>query len=184
MNVPEIFDSMDYGPAPESAAEALAWLVDRGAIAGHYVDGRWGPLRDDFASNNPATGEKLAGVTKATIEEVDAAVKAARKAQLAWARKPGHERAKILYAIARGMQKHSRLLAVMETLDNGKPIRESRDIDIPLAIRHFLLSRGHGPASGYRTARPRSAGCLRPNHPVEFPTADAFLENRTRDCDG
>ena len=141
MTIKDIFDTMEYGPAPESSAEALAWLADRGGIAGHYINGKWGPLRDDFASNNPATGEKLAGVTKGTADEIATAVAAARKAQPAWA-KSGHKRARVLYAIARGMQKHSRLLAVMETLDNGKPIRESRDIDVPLAIRHFYHHAG------------------------------------------
>ena len=141
MTIKEIFDTMDYGPAPESSVEALKWLADRGGIAGHYINGTWGALRDDFASNNPATGEKLAGVTKGTAEEIDLAVAAARKAQPAWA-KSGHKRARVLYAIARLMQKHSRLLAVMETLDNGKPIRESRDIDVPLAIRHFYHHAG------------------------------------------
>ena len=136
MTIKEIFDTMDYGPAPESSAEALAWLADNGGIAGHYIGGKWGALRDDFPTNNPATGVKLAGVTKGTAEEVALAVAAARKAQPAWA-KSGHKRARVLYAIARLMQKHSRLLAVMETLDNGKPIREARDIDVPLAIRHF-----------------------------------------------
>ncbi|MFA8442171.1 aldehyde dehydrogenase family protein [Yoonia sp.] len=142
MTIKEIFDTMDYGPAPESSAEALKWLADRGGIAGHYINGKWGPMRDDYASNNPATGEKLAGVTKGTAEEIDAAIAAARKAQPAWA-KSGHKRARVLYAIARLMQKHSRLLAVMETLDNGKPIRESRDIDVPLAIRHFYHHAGY-----------------------------------------
>ncbi|WP_439154147.1 aldehyde dehydrogenase family protein [Yoonia sp.] len=141
MTIKEIFDTMDYGPAPEGSAEALAWLADRGGIAGHFVNGKWGALRDDFPTNNPATGEKLAGVTKGTVEEVAEAVKAARKAQPAWA-KSGHKRARTLYAIARLMQKHARLLAVMETLDNGKPIRESRDIDVPLAIRHFYHHAG------------------------------------------
>ncbi|WP_296429270.1 aldehyde dehydrogenase family protein [Yoonia sp.] len=141
MTIKEIFDTMDYGPAPESSAEALAWLADRGGIAGHYINGKWGALRDDFATTNPATGVKLAGVTKGTADEVALAVAAARKAQPAWA-KSGHKRARVLYAIARLMQKHSRLLAVMETLDNGKPIRESRDIDVPLAIRHFYHHAG------------------------------------------
>ena len=141
MTIKEIFDTMDYGPAPESATEALQWIADHGGIAGHYINGKWGALRDDFASNNPATGEKLAGVTKGTAEEIAEAVKAAHKAQPTWA-KSGHKRARVLYAIARGMQKHARLLAVMETLDNGKPIRESRDIDVPLAIRHFYHHAG------------------------------------------
>ncbi len=130
MTIKDIFDTMEYGPAPESSAEAMQWLSDRGGIAGHFIGGKWGPLRDDFASNNPATGVKLAGVTKGTAEEVELAVAAARKAQPAWA-KSGHKRARVLYAIARLMQKHSRLLAVMETLDNGKPIRESRTFQIP-----------------------------------------------------
>ena len=141
MTIKEIFDTMDYGPAPESSAEALAWLADNGGIAGHYIGGKWGALRDDFPTNNPATGVKLAGVSKGTAEEVALAVAAARKAQPAWA-KSGHKRACVLYAIARLMQKHSRLLAVMETLDNGKPIREARDIDVPLAIRHFYHHAG------------------------------------------
>ncbi|MEX3016678.1 aldehyde dehydrogenase family protein [Gymnodinialimonas hymeniacidonis] len=141
MTTREIFETMDYGPAPESSAEALQWLADRGGIAGHFIAGKWGPLRDDFASNNPATGEKLAGVTKGTAEEVAKAVSAARKAQPKWA-KDNRARARILYAIARLMQKHSRLLATMESLDNGKPIRESRDIDVPLAIRHFYYHAG------------------------------------------
>ena len=142
MTISDIFETMDYGPAPESASEALAWLSDRGGIAGHFIGGKWGPLRDDFGSNNPATGVKLAGVTKGTEAEVADAVKAARKAQPKWEKLGGPGRARILYAIARLMQKHSRLLATMETLDNGKPIRESRDIDIPLAIRHFYYHAG------------------------------------------
>ncbi|WP_299139050.1 aldehyde dehydrogenase family protein [uncultured Tateyamaria sp.] len=141
MTVKDIFETMDYGTAPEAAGEALKWIADRGGIAGHYINGQWGPLRDDFAARNPATGDKLAGVTKGTADEVATAVAAARKAQPAWA-KSGHTRARVLYAFARLMQKHSRLLAVMETLDNGKPIRESRDIDVPLAIRHFYHHAG------------------------------------------
>lgn len=141
MTVKEIFETMEYGPAPESDTEARAWLADRGGIAGHFIDGKWGALREDFTTRNPATGERLAGVTQATTDEVAQAVKAARKAQPAWA-KSGHARARVLYAIARGLQKHSRLLAVIETLDTGKPIREARDIDIPLAQRHFYYHAG------------------------------------------
>ncbi len=142
MTVKEIFESMDYGPAPEDASDAYAWLKDRGGIAGHYINGKFGPLRDDFASNNPATGERLAGITKGTKDEIAAAVKAARAAQPKWAKAGGHARAKVLYAISRLIQKHSRLLAVMESLDNGKPIRESRDIDVPLVARHFYYHAG------------------------------------------
>jgi aldehyde dehydrogenase (NAD+) len=141
MTVSDRLDAMDYGPAPESAAEALAWIESRGGIAGHFINGSFGPLRDDLTLTNPATGKRLAGLTNGTADEVASAVKAARKAQLAWA-KDNAARARTLYAVARLMQKHSRLLAVMETLDNGKPIRESRDIDIPLAIRHVYYHAG------------------------------------------
>jgi len=141
MSIKDIFDSMEYGPAPESASEALAWIDAHGGLAGHFINGEWGPRRDDFPTSNPATGQRLAGVTKGTPDEVAKAVKAARRAQPAWA-KDAHHRSRVLYAIARGLQKNARLLAVIETLDNGKPIRESRDIDVPLAIRHFYYHAG------------------------------------------
>ena len=84
MSVKEIFDTMDYGPAPESAAEALAWLVDQGSRFGHFVDGTFTEPRDDFESRNPATGEVLANLTQGSVDDVDAAVGAARKAQAKW----------------------------------------------------------------------------------------------------
>ncbi|MFT4717636.1 MAG: aldehyde dehydrogenase (NAD+), partial [Paracoccaceae bacterium] len=143
MNVSEIFETMDYGPAPEGAAQAMEWLESHNHnfglfIGGGFVDGAGG----SFPTTNPATGEVLAQVAQADASDIDAAVAAARRAQLAWAKLGGHGRAKILYAIARLMQKHSRLFAVLETLDNGKPIRESRDIDIPLVARHFYYHAG------------------------------------------
>ncbi|MEM5520492.1 aldehyde dehydrogenase family protein [Sulfitobacter sp. AS59] len=142
MSVSEIYETMDYGVAPESAADALAWLVDQGSRFGHFIDGEFTKARDDFESRNPANGNVLANLTQATQSEVDTAVAAARKAQPKWAKLSGHERAKYLYAIARLLQKHSRLFAVLETLDNGKPIREARDVDIPLAQRHFYYHAG------------------------------------------
>jgi aldehyde dehydrogenase (NAD+) len=142
MKVKEIFDTMEYGPAPESAAEALAWLVDQGDRFGHFINGAFTKPGAGFESRNPATGEVLASLTQATQADVNAAVEAARKAQGKWAGLGGAGRARHLYAIARLLQKHSRLLAVLETLDNGKPIRESRDIDIPLAQRHFYYHAG------------------------------------------
>ncbi|WP_212525196.1 aldehyde dehydrogenase family protein [Actibacterium sp. MT2.3-13A] len=142
MTVKELFETMEYGPAPESAAEALAWLVDGGDRFGHFIDGRFTAPTDGFESRNPATGEVLATLSQATREDVDAAVAAARRAQAKWARLGGHGRAKYLYALARLIQKHARLFAVLETLDNGKPIRESRDIDIPLVHRHFYYHAG------------------------------------------
>ncbi|GGE37712.1 aldehyde dehydrogenase [Primorskyibacter flagellatus] len=142
MGVKEIFESMDYGPAPESAAEALAWLVDQGDRFGHFIGGDWTEVGETFESRNPATGEVLAHLTQGSAKDVDAAVKAARRAQPRWAKLGGPGRARVLYALARLVQKHARLLAVLETMDNGKPIRESRDIDVPLVARHFYYHAG------------------------------------------
>ncbi|MDC0737973.1 aldehyde dehydrogenase family protein [Cognatishimia sp. SS12] len=142
MTVKEIFETMDYGPAPESAADALAWLIDQGSGFGHFINGDFTKPTGEFESKNPANGEVLAQLSQAKEADVDAAVSAARAAQGKWAALPGHNRARILYAIARLVQKHSRLFAVLETLDNGKPIRESRDIDIPLVHRHFYYHAG------------------------------------------
>ena len=142
MSVKEIFETMDYGPAPEDASEALAWLVDGGDRFGHFIDGKFTAPGDCFESRNPATGEVLAQVTQANTDEVNAAVAAARKAQPRWAKLGGAGRARYLYALARLVQKHSRLLAVLETMDNGKPIREARDIDVPLVARHFYYHAG------------------------------------------
>lgn len=142
MTVKNLFETMEYGPAPESAGDALGWIVDQGAKFGHFIDGNFTDHHNGFESQNPATGETLAALTQATQEDVDCAVQAARKAQELWAKTGGHTRARILYALARLLQKHSRLFAVLETLDNGKPIRESRDIDVPLAQRHFYYHAG------------------------------------------
>ncbi|EYD77341.1 Aldehyde dehydrogenase [Rubellimicrobium mesophilum DSM 19309] len=143
MTIKEIFETMDYGPAPESASEALAWIASHGGRFGGFIDGSFSEPGETFPTKNPATGETLAEITQATQADVDRAVAAARKAQPGWAALGGHGRAKVLYAIARILQKQSRLFAVLETLDNGKPIRESRDIDIPLAQRHFYHHAGY-----------------------------------------
>ncbi|MDD9728928.1 aldehyde dehydrogenase family protein [Mameliella sp. AT18] len=142
MSIKEIFESMDYGPAPESAGDALAWIVDQGSRFGHFINGAFTEAGEGFDSRNPATGEVLATLTQATQDDVDAAVAAARAAQPEWEALGGPGRARYLYALARLLQKHARLFAVLETLDNGKPIRESRDIDIPLAQRHFYYHAG------------------------------------------
>ncbi len=142
MTVRDIFESMDYGPAPENAGDALAWIVDRGARFGHFIDGAFTKPGAGFDTRSPATGETLATLTQASETDVASAVAAARKAQPDWAGLGGAGRARFLYALARLLQKHARLFAVLETLDNGKPIRESRDIDIPLAQRHFYYHAG------------------------------------------
>lgn len=142
MTVAQIFDSMEYGPAPESADEALAWLDRHDRRFGHFIDGGFTAPGTTFETRNPATGEALAQLTQASAAEVADAVAAARRAQPDWAGAGGKRRARILYALARLVQKHSRLFAVLESLDNGKPIRESRDIDVPLVARHFYYHAG------------------------------------------
>jgi aldehyde dehydrogenase (NAD+) len=142
MNVRDIFETMSYGPAPEGAAEAMAWLDGYGRKFGHFIGGALAKPGKLFATRNPANGATLAQVSLGGEADVAAAVAAARKAFASWGKTSGHERAKVLYALARLLQKHSRMFAVLETLDNGKPIRESRDIDIPLAQRHFYYHAG------------------------------------------
>ena len=144
MSIVEKFMTMDYGPAPEDPREALAWLDRSGRRFLHFINGTWHPPTNGeyFDTTDPSTGEKLAAVSQGSAADVDAAVKAARAALPAWQALTPHARARYLYALARQVQKHSRWLAVLETLDNGKPIRESRDIDIPLVARHFYHHAG------------------------------------------
>ena len=142
MTIRDIFNEMSYGPAPESSAEAQDWLKAHGSRFGQWIDGGFTKPGETFETKNPATGKALAEVTQGSAKDLDAAIAAARRAQPKWARLSGHQRAKHLYALARLVQKHARLLAVLETMDNGKPIRESRDIDVPLVARHFYYHAG------------------------------------------
>ncbi len=139
-----IFESMEYGPAPESDKPALAWIAAHEASFGHFIGGAWTkPAKGArFDVIDPATSKVLAKVAQGSKSDVDAAVKAARKALPAWQKLNGHQRAKHLYALARTVQRNSRLLAVLESMDNGKSIRETRDIDIPLVARHFYHHAG------------------------------------------
>jgi aldehyde dehydrogenase (NAD+) len=150
MSVAEILDTMDYGPAPESTTEAVRWLDDHDRAFGVFINGKWSKHKSDrsFQSKNPATGDVLANITQCDSRDINRAVKVAKSAQISWAATSGHERAKYLYALARLLQKHARLFAVLETLDNGKPIRESRDIDIALVIRHFYHHAGWAQLQG------------------------------------
>src|SRR5438132_812079 len=141
-SVAEIFDSMAWGPAPEAAEPTLAWLDQHGRKFGHFVGGQWRTASQTFAVFNPANRSTLAHAGQGSPEDVDAAVGAARQAFSTWSQIPGHVRARYLYALARQIQKHSRLFAVLESLDNGKPIRESRDLDLPLVARHFAYHAG------------------------------------------
>ncbi|HMG18695.1 MAG TPA: aldehyde dehydrogenase family protein [Gemmatimonadales bacterium] len=143
--VAKLFETMEYGPAPESDAPALEWIKqhDNGRF-GHYISGRWVAPGEGqyFETINPATKAVLARVAQGNKADVDAAVAAANATAPAWAGLPPHARARYLYALAREVQRHSRLLAVLESLDNGKPIRETRDLDIPLVARHFYHHAG------------------------------------------
>ena len=144
MSVIEKFRTMEYGPAPEDPKESFLWLDRYGRRFGHFIAGRFEAPSEGryFDSTDPSTGEKIADIAEGSAADVAAAVRAARAALPAWQRRSGHERARFLYALARQVQKHSRRLAVLETVDNGKPIRESRDIDIPLVARHFYHHAG------------------------------------------
>jgi aldehyde dehydrogenase (NAD+) len=140
--VAEIFETMEYGPAPESDTPARAWLAQHDATFGHFIGGRWTKPGKTFDVIDPSSGKGLARVTQGSAQDVDAAVNAARKAFPAWSRLTSHERARHLYALARMVQRNSRLFAVLESMDNGKPIRETRDLDIPLVARHFYHHAG------------------------------------------
>ena len=144
MSIVEKFLSMEYGPALEDPKEAMRWLDGHKRNFGHFIHGQWHkPAAGEyFDTTDPSTGEVIAQVAQGSEADVDAAVKAARAALKPWQSLTGHARARYLYALARQIQKHSRRLAVLETIDNGKPIRESRDIDIPLVVRHFYHHAG------------------------------------------
>jgi len=144
MSIAEKFVSMEYGPAPEDPKEAGAWLERHNRRFDLFINGAWkAPAAAEyFDTLDPSTGEKLASVAQGSATDIDAAVQAAHSASKKWRALTPHVRARYLYALARLVQKHSRLLAVLETMDNGKPIRESRDIDIPLVARHFYYHAG------------------------------------------
>ena len=144
MEVRDLFESMDYGAAPETDDRARAWLEERKGVLDHYIGGRFRTPESGeyFQTRNPSGGELLAMVADGNEADVNRAVAAAADALEGWVAIGGHGRARYLYAIARHMQKNSRLFSVLETLDNGKPIRESRDVDIPLVARHFYHHAG------------------------------------------
>jgi len=137
--VVDLFESLDYGPAPENADAVMDWIEQKRHAVRMYIGGEWREPDggEYFDTHNPATGAVLARVAQASEGDIDRAVTAARAAFPAWSAAPPHERARWLYALARQVQKNARFLAVLESLDNGKPIRESRDIDVPLVARHF-----------------------------------------------
>src|SRR5512138_1173242 len=127
----------EYAPAPESRS-----IVTIEPTYGLFIDGEFSDGKGTFKTVNPASEEVLAEVAMAAPEDVDRAVAAARRAFGPWSALPGAERAKYLFRIARIIQERSRELAVLESLDNGKPIKESRDVDLPLVAAHFFYYAG------------------------------------------
>ena len=142
MDIKKIMEKMDYGTAPEAVDEAQNWLLGHKNRFGHFIDGAFTEPEACFTTYNPADRSVLAEISQASESSLDKAVASAQSAFQSWSQEAPHKRAKSLYALARLLQKHSRLFATLETLDNGKPIRESRDIDIPLAQRHFYYHAG------------------------------------------
>src|SRR5882724_11377666 len=171
MSIAEKFVDMEYGPAPEDPKEALTWLDRHGRRFGHFIAGAWQQPAEVayFETTDPSTGGKLADVAQGSAADIDAAVRAAGAALPKWQALTPHGRSRYLYALARTMQKHSRRLAVLETMDNGKPIRESRDIDIPLVIRHFYHHAGWAQLLGQEFPGYTACGVVGQIIPWNFP---------------
>ena len=158
---------LDYAPAPESVKPGIAERY------GLFIDGAFVEAVDGgtFETINPATEETLSVVAQAGAADVDRAVTAAREALPAWSDLPGIERGKYLYRIARRIQERARELAVLETMDGGKPIRESRDVDVPLAAAHFFYHAGWADKLRYAFAgrEPKPVGVCGQIIPWNFP---------------
>ena len=171
MNILERYAAMDYGPAPEARNEADTWLAGRDFSKALFIAGEWraAALGKSFTTEDPATGKQLATISDAGDADIEAAVAAARRALPKWQAASGYARARVLYAIGRAMQRHQRLFAVLESLDNGKPIRESRDIDVPLAIRHFLHHAGWAQVLEREFPGHKAAGVVGQIIPWNFP---------------
>ena len=171
MSTLKSFDNLEYSEAFESSKEAQDWLEKNSRRFGQLINGQFVSNKDSdlIASLDPSNGELLANIEIANSKQLDSAVSAARKAQPAWEDLGGHKRAKVLYALARLIQKHSRLIAVLESIDNGKPIRESRDIDIPLAIRHFYYHAGWAQLQAKEFSSYKAIGVVAQIVPWNFP---------------
>jgi aldehyde dehydrogenase (NAD+) len=171
MSVASIFETMEYGPAPESKETAEQWLKNRKPYLKQFINGKWvAPKSKKYmVSYNPCDQKKLASVPLAGKADVNDAVKAADKALISWVKLGGHGRARYLYAIARQIQKHSRLFAVLESLDNGKPVRETRDIDIPLVARHFYHHAGWAQLQSEKLPEYKEIGVVGQIIPWNFP---------------
>ena len=171
MKIKEIFETIDYGPAPESAKEANDFLSNHNRKFQLFINGKWEApsSKKYFDSINPSNKEKLAKIADANAKDVDLAVAAAKQALPKWVALGAHQRARYLYALARQIQKHSQLFAVLESLDNGKPIRESRDIDIPLVARHFYHHAGWAQLRDTELSNFKEVGVIGQIIPWNFP---------------
>jgi aldehyde dehydrogenase (NAD+) len=170
-DIAEIFQSLEYGPAPEAASLVNDWLEAHGRTFDHFIDGRFvAPIEGErFPTMNPAKGTELAALAQGSAADVDAAVAAARRGFELWSALSDHTRARYLYAIARTIQKRSRFLAVLESMDNGKPIRETRDLDIPLVARHFAHHAGWAQLRSREFPESRPVGVCGQIIPWNFP---------------
>ncbi|MFT5262834.1 MAG: aldehyde dehydrogenase (NAD+) [Polaribacter sp.] len=170
-SIKEIYTTMEYGPAPESDAEAMAFLKANNNTFSLFINGKWEKpaSKKYFDTVNPSNKKTLAKIAEANGKDVNDAVGAAKKALPAWAALSGHQRARYLYAIARQVQKHSRLFATLESLDNGKSVRESRDIDIPLVARHFYHHAGWAQLRETELADYKELGVVGQIIPWNFP---------------
>ena len=162
-------DIMDYGPALESSDIALKWLSRHKNQFGHFINGKMTSPKETFKTINPSNLEVLAKISKGNFTDVDNAVKSAKQAFKSWKKTKPFERSKYLYALARLIQKNSRILAVLETLDNGKPIRETRDLDIPLVVRHFYYHAGWAKILEDKFPRKKPIGVIGQIIPWNFP---------------
>ena len=138
------FQNISYGPAPEDSKEVNSWIKNLKNPNNHFINGKFVKSSSSKKLNiiNPSTNKKIATLSVASKKDVNAAVSAAKKAHIKWSKLSSFDRSKYLYALARLIQKNSRFISVLETIDNGKPIRETRDIDIPLVARHFYYHAG------------------------------------------
>merc|ERR1711936_319080 len=171
-SVSSLFASMEYGPAKESRKVADAWLEKHQRHFGLFINNEWvhpDGGRKTYETKSPGSGEVLAATTQGTAEDVEVAVTAARAAHSGWAGLTGHERAKHLYALARHVQKHSRLVAVVEALDNGKSIRETRDADTAVVVRHLYHHAGWAELLGEQLPGWSSVGVIGAIVPWNFP---------------
>ena len=171
MSVANYFESLDYGPAPEADTNVRDWLKGHDASFGHFIDGAFRPSKGGktLSTHEPATGDELAKIAQGAADDVDDAVAAATQAQAAWEDLGGKGRARHIYALARMVQRHARLFAVLEALDNGKPIRETRDLDIPLVARHFYHHAGWAELQDTELADYKPIGVVGQIIPWNFP---------------